>query len=154
MESSTGDTERAMSEENVEAVRKAYAIMAEVEGPAAQRGDYDDIYLDYFTDDLEVVLPPIYPDADPVYVGLDGYKRWLRQMDEAFDHWGFEPERFLDAGSQGVLVYVRTSATAKHGGVAVTIPAAHVCTVRNGRIARVVVFLDRAQALEAAGLPE
>jgi ketosteroid isomerase-like protein len=26
--------------------------------------------------------------------------------------------------------------------------------VRNGRIARVVVFLDRAQALEAAGLPE
>jgi ketosteroid isomerase-like protein len=143
-----------MSEENVDAVRKAYGIMAEVEGSAALRGDYDDIYLDYFTDDVEVVPPPIYPDAEPVYVGLDGFKRWLQQIDEAFDHWGFEPERFLDAGPRGVLVYVRTSATAKHGGVAVTVPAAHLCSVRNGRIARLVVFLDRAQALEAAGLSE
>jgi ketosteroid isomerase-like protein len=143
-----------MSEENVEAVRKAYVLIAEVEGPAILRGDFDDIYSEYLTDDLEVVPPPIYPDADPVYVGLNGYKRWLRQMDDAFDHWGFEAERFLDAGPRGVLVYVRTSATAKHGGVAVTIPAAHLCTLRDGRIARLVVFLDRAQALEAAGLSE
>jgi ketosteroid isomerase-like protein len=49
-------------------------------------------------------------------------------------------------------VYVRTSGTAKQSGAAVEIPAAHVITLRDGRIVRIQVFLDRAEALEAAGL--
>ena len=79
--------------------------------------------------------------------------RWFRQMDEIWDDWRVEPESFFDAGAQ-VVVFVRVSGTAKQSGAALAISAAHVLTLRDGRIARTDVFLDRAEALEAAGLRE
>ena len=74
-------------------------------------------------------------------------------MDEIWDDWLTEPERFLDAGSQ-VVAFVRVSGTAKQSGAALAISAAHVLTLRDGRVARTEVFLDHREALEAAGLRE
>jgi len=140
-----------VSRENVEIVRGAYAIFGDL--GAARRGDYDEELPAYFSEDAELVPPPIYPDVESVYVGIEGWRRWLAQIDEVFDDWGFEPEEFIDAGSR-VIVLVRTSGTAKQSGAAVTIPAAHVLTLRDARIVRLEVFLDRREALEAAGLSE
>jgi ketosteroid isomerase-like protein len=140
-----------MSQENVEIVRGAYEALGDM--PGVRRGDYDEGYREYFAHDFELVPPPIYPDAEPVYVGLEGWKRWLSQLDDVFDDWGFEVERHIDAGNQ-VVVLARTSGTAKQSGASVTIPVAHLHTLRDARIVRVEVFLDRAQALEAAGLSE
>jgi ketosteroid isomerase-like protein len=140
-----------VSRENVEIVRGAYALLSDL--PGARRGEHDDDFLDYFTEDAELVPPPIYPDVESVYVGREGWKRWLEQIDDVFDDWGFEAEEFLDAGSR-VVVLVRTSGTAKQSGAAVTIPAAHLHTLRDARIVRLEVFLDRREALEAAGLSE
>ena len=75
------------------------------------------------------------------------------QIEEVWDDWSFEAERFFDAGTQ-VVVFVRVSAAAKQSGAAPAISAAHVVTIRNDRIARMDVFLDRVEALEAAGLSE
>ena len=44
--------------------------------------------------------------------------------------------------------------TAKQSGAGLAISAAHVLTLRDGRIARTDVFLDRADALEVAGMSE
>jgi ketosteroid isomerase-like protein len=140
-----------MSQENIEIVRRAYALLGDLSG--ARRGDFDDLFLDYFSDDAELVPPRIYPDVEPVYVGLEAWKRWLRQIDDVFDDWGFEAENFRDAGGQ-VVVLVRTSGTAKQSGAAVTIPAAHVHTLRDARVVRLEVFLDRREAFKAAGLSE
>ena len=138
-----------MSADNVEIVRRAYAHLSDLD--AFRRGERDDALLSLFADDAELLPPQIYPDTEAVYVGLEGWKRWLELIDEVFEEWGFEAEEFADAGHQ-VVVLVRTSGTAKQSGAAVTIPVAHVHTLRDGRIVRVEVFLDRRDALGAAGL--
>jgi hypothetical protein len=53
-------------------------------------------------------------------------------MDEIWDDFRVEPERFLGAGDQ-VPVFVQTSGTGKQSGAAVVITAAHLYTLRDGR---------------------
>jgi ketosteroid isomerase-like protein len=72
---------------------------------------------------------------------------------DAFEYVHQVPERFVDCGEQ-VLVFVRTEARARTAGLEVDEPWAHLVTVRNGKIARVKQFRNRAEALEAAGLEE
>jgi hypothetical protein len=78
---------------------------------------------------------------------------WERLIDEIWIDWGFEAERFFDAGDQ-VAVFVRTSGTAKQSGAPVEIAVVHVLTLNDGRVTRTQVFLNRQEALEAAGLRE
>ena len=79
--------------------------------------------------------------------------QWERLIDEIWIDWDFEAERFFDAGNQ-VAVFVRTSGTAKQSGAAVEISVAHVLTLRDGRVTRTEVFLDRHEALDAVELRE
>ena len=140
-----------MSQENVEIARRLYSIAPDAAGVV--RGDYDDVFLDYFHPDYELVPPLAYPDTESSYRGQEGMRRWYRQIDEIWDDWRFDAERFFDAGTQ-VVVFVRVSGTARQSGAALAISAAHVVTLRNGRITRAEVFLDRSEALEAAGVRE
>jgi ketosteroid isomerase-like protein len=140
-----------MSQENVEIVRRLYSLLPDAAGVV--RGDYDEVFLDYFHPDVKLVPPSAYPDSESSYRGQEGMRRWFRQMEEIWNDWRFEAERFFDAGAQ-VVVFVRVSGTAKQSGAALAISAGHVVTLRNGRVARADVFLDRSEALEAAGLRE
>jgi ketosteroid isomerase-like protein len=140
-----------MSEENVEVVRRLYSLAPDAAGVV--RGDYDDVFVDYFDPDFELVPPSTYPDTESSYRGQEGVRRWFQQLEEVWDDWRTESERFFDAGSQ-VVVFVRVSGTAKQSGAALAISAAHVLTLRDGRVTRTDVFLDRSEALEAAGLSE
>jgi ketosteroid isomerase-like protein len=140
-----------MSQENVEIVRRVYSFHPDAAGVV--RGDFDQVFLDYFHPDFELVAPSAYPDIEPVYRGQEGVRRWFGQLDEIWDDWRFAAERFFDADSR-VVVFVRVSGTAKHSGAALAISAAHILTLRSGRITRGDVFLDRSEALEAAGLRE
>jgi len=140
-----------MSEANVEIVRRAYSLAKESEtyGFLADQ----DLYDEYFHPDAEVVPPTIYPDTEASYSGFDGFNRFQRQLDEIWDDWRFEAERFFDAGDR-VLVFARTSGTGKQSGAAVVTSAAHLYTLRDGRATRLEIFLDRREALEAVGLEE
>jgi ketosteroid isomerase-like protein len=140
-----------MSQENVELVRRVYSLRADAAGIA--RGDYDDVFRDYFDPEYEIVPPFAYPDAESSYRGREALRHWFRQMDEIWSDFRVEPERFFDAGAQ-VVVFVRVTGTAKRSGAAPGTSAAHVQTLRDGRITRTDIFLDRAEALEAAGLRE
>ncbi len=51
-------------------------------------------------------------------------------------------------------MFLRVSGSAKQSGAAVEISNAHVLTLRDGRVMRLEVFLNRAEALEAVGLSE
>jgi ketosteroid isomerase-like protein len=141
-----------MSQENVELVRRLYSLRPDAAGFV--RGEFDDVFLDYFHPDFELMPPSSYPDTyESAYRGLEGAHRWFRQMDEIWDDWRFEAERFFDAGNR-VVVFVRVSGSAKQSGAALAISTAHVLTLRDGRVTRTDVFLDRLEALEAVGLPE
>jgi ketosteroid isomerase-like protein len=64
-----------------------------------------------------------------------------------------EPERFFERADQ-VVVFVRIRGRGKGSGVEIENRAAHVGTVRSGKVVRLVVYPERAQALEAGGLSE
>ncbi len=140
-----------MSLENVEVVRRIYALLTD--RGAWRRGEYDHVFLEHCSADYELIPPPIYPDAATSYRGLEGVHRWQRLMDEIWVDWDFDAERFFDAGDQ-VAVFVRTSGIARQSGAPVEISVAHVSTLHEGRVTRTEVFLDRQEALEALGLRE
>lgn len=130
-----------MSGRNLERVRRAYA---EPDPLAALAEDA--------AHDVELDLTAVYPDR-PV----------LRGMAEAYrfretSPWGasqrFEAERFFEVDDERVLVFVRGTATGRESGVPVEVLAAHEFTFRDGLLVRFKVYLDRAEALEAAGLLE
>jgi ketosteroid isomerase-like protein len=62
-------------------------------------------------------------------------------------------EELIDAGEQVISVVTR-HARGRASGVEVERPFALLWTLREGKVIRVVWFLDRAEALEAAGLSE
>jgi ketosteroid isomerase-like protein len=140
-----------MSQENVEVVRRLYSLLTD--RGAWRRREYDDVFLEYCSADYELIPPPAYPDAAKAYRGLEGVHQWERLIDEIWIDWDFEAERFFDAGDQ-VAVFVRTSGTARQSGAPVEISVAHILTLKDGRVTRTEVFLNRQEALEAVGLPE
>ena len=63
-------------------------------------------------------------------------------------------QRLTDLGSGAVLVIVAEEGRGKSSGVPVRQSFAVLYTVIDGRIARLTVFPDEEQALEAVGLSE
>lgn len=139
-----------MSQDNLDIMRRAYSLAKESETYGFLAADQD-LYDEYFHPDAELVPPAIYPDTEPTYSGFDGFNRFQRQLDEIWDDWRFEAERFFDAGDQ-VVVFVRISGTGKQSGAAVAISTAHLFSLRDGRATRFEIFLDRHEALKAVGL--
>jgi ketosteroid isomerase-like protein len=86
-------------------------------------------------------------------VGLDEANRWLAQWVDAFENWSLDIEEVFD-GEDRVVTFVRQHAKARHGGPDVEMRFAQVWTFRDGLIARMDMYADRARALEAAGLRE
>ena len=68
--SQSGDTAEAMSQENVEIVRRLYSLAPDA--AAVVRGDYDEVFLDYFHPDFELVPPTAYPDTESSYRARKG----------------------------------------------------------------------------------
>ncbi len=85
--------------------------------------------------------------------GHDGIARFIRNQMEAFDELHVEPLEFIDAGER-VVVPIRFGGKARYTGMDVTFAVVHIATLRGGKVARLDMFRDRAEALEAAGLSE
>ena len=140
-----------MSQENVEIVHRSYRFLGELrEGkPYA----LEDAFRECFDEGLEVRIPDAYPEGAQVFRGRGGLKRWVASTNEIWEEWRFEPERFLDAGDR-VVVLVRVVARGGSSGVSLDRETAHLWTLRDRRVTRCEVYLDRSQALEAVGLRE
>jgi ketosteroid isomerase-like protein len=137
-----------MSQENVEIVRRVY--------DAAARGDaatvlalYDpDIELDA----SQLGVAGIAGGDETVYRGHDGLRRFFRGWHEAWTNIEYDFEELIDAGDEHVIAVVTRHARGRASGVEVERPFALVWTLRGDKVARVVWFLSRAEALEAVGL--
>jgi len=103
-------------------------------------------------DDFEYVTSPNVPDAGS-YRG-EAARRWLRGWVESFEGHTIEATEILDAPGDKVLVAVFQRGHPRGSQTTLEGRWWQVVTVRGGELARAETFLERAQALEAAGLRE
>ena len=129
-----------MSQENVEVVRRVYE--------AAGNRDTETVFDLY---DPEVVLDAsrLGMFAEP-YHGHDGLRSMFRHWHDAWGEIEYSYDELLDAGDQVISVVTR-HARGRGSGAEVDRHFALLWSVNNGRVVRVVWYLSRAEALEAAG---
>jgi ketosteroid isomerase-like protein len=133
-----------MSQENVELVRQGYDTM--------NRGDLEGV-LDLFTADFEFHTAQLFPDAEPVYRGREGFRRFWSGFREPWETLLLEVERIEPIGDDRVLALLRFHGRARDG-LDVMLVYAHLLTIEGGMVSRMVGFADWQQALEAACLRE
>jgi ketosteroid isomerase-like protein len=137
-----------MSKENVEIVRRVYGATARRDSEAV---------LALYDPKVEWVTsqdPPMRTMFGAgTYRGHDGLRRFFHEWHEAWDDIANDPEELVDAGDS-VVVVVTDRARGRASGAEVARTHASVWTVKRGKIVRVAWFPTRAEAIEAAGLPE
>ena len=130
-----------MSEENVEVVRKA--IDYEYYG-VGDRAEAEAIF------DPQVVLNPI--DEGPSS-GFDAMRSDMERWASAFDELTVTVEEIIDAGDQ-VVVVTHHEGRGRESGVEVDTRFYEVYSLRDSKVSRVDEYIERAEALAAAGLRE
>jgi ketosteroid isomerase-like protein len=135
-----------MSEQNVEIVRAAWE--------AWERRDMEALFGFY---DPEIVWDHTgYPASElaALYHGHDGVRRFFREWITPFESYYAHAEEIIDAGD-AVLVRCRQGGRGKQSAVEVEMPPYwQAYRLRDGRIARIEVYADHAEALKAVGLEE
>jgi hypothetical protein len=163
------DTARAMSQENVEIVRRLYpgtvdlvATLADPGRVEATRAVFEPlVHPDFETVAVAGQVPLSHAGAEfpegssrPTYYGLDGFVAAFLDWLSAWESWAVTATDFIDVDENRVLVLLDVRARSKTHQVEMPIDAANLLTLRDGRVARLELFFERAQALEAAGLSE
>jgi ketosteroid isomerase-like protein len=130
-----------MSQENLEAVKRAYA--------ALNRGD------------LPTVLGLCHPDVvfdntnaafdGAVYRGHEGIVEYFSLAREMWDSQRFELQEAIPFGEDQVVVLQRTVSVGRDG-VETIARNANVFTLKQGKASHIKAFQTRADALEAVGL--
>ncbi|HEY2600523.1 MAG TPA: nuclear transport factor 2 family protein [Thermoleophilaceae bacterium] len=136
-----------MSLENIETLRRLYRLM-NTRFAELKAGDLDE-FLEYF--DPEVVIEAVDAPDPATYEGHDGVRRWFADALGVWDSVHVEPEEFLQS-EDWTVVQLRTTVRGESSGVEIEILLTAVHRFRNGLIFRDRIYLDHAQALEAAGL--
>ena len=132
-----------MSQENVEIMRRGWE--------AYEGGDLSGVIALLSPEMVTYVAPPI-PVAG-TYRGPEGFLQVTIDWAEGFDDLVITGEEFIDAGEQVVVRSLHKSRGAASGAPVET-DVWYVFTIRAEKAARVDVFNDRIEALEAAGLSE
>jgi ketosteroid isomerase-like protein len=130
-------TDRAMSSENVEVVRRIYA--AWTEGTSA-RG--------FMTTDIEYVNPP-----DAVETGTLYGPESFGLIRDAYDDVEVRPDRFIDAGDE-VVVVATVTGIGRGGRIPVERQQGYVWTVKDGKAIRFRWFNDPRLAFAAVGIEQ
>jgi uncharacterized protein len=131
-----------MSQENVEAVRRAY-----------------DHFNKTYEPSYELIAPDIawhtavdLPDTG-THRGHDGVARLFSEWAASFDDFRADPHELIDAGEY-VVVWCTLRGRARDSGGSVELPEAHVWKFHEGKAVEVREYRTRDEALQAAGLSE
>jgi ketosteroid isomerase-like protein len=130
-----------MSQANVEAAERIYA--------ARLRGDVETLLAE-LDPDVEW-YPHLAALGGRAVRGHDGVRDYLASLGEEWEDFRQEPEQLLDAGDE-VVVFLNTYGRGRASGVEIELQVAHVLGFRNGKCVKNVTYLDREEALSAAGL--
>jgi ketosteroid isomerase-like protein len=141
------DAERAMSQENVELIRRVFETFNRG-GPEAV------INAGFWSAGVVWDFSPSGIPGLGVYRGHDEARSffehdWFGTF--PFEEWEIEAEEMIDHGDQ-VIVMARQRGRGASSGAAVELEFAQNFTLRDRQIVQVETYVDRARALEAAGL--
>jgi ketosteroid isomerase-like protein len=152
-----------MSQENVDVVKRAQPLgintgvdMAKLFrastalDPAAMGVDVTAFESDF---EVEFIASQAGMAIRPSSRGFEGFAEGWRDWLEPWESYYNEVEEYIDAGNE-VVSLVRVQAKTARDAVPVEHRPAAVWSVREGRIFRVRFYLDRDEALQAAGLSE
>ena len=145
-----------MSQEEVELVRRLYEDGGPIAlplSPAEERVLLDRMFSEYYVEQVEVRMPPDYPEGEQLLYGRRGMERLLAMLRDSWTVFRFETERFIDAGDR-VAVFIRVVAEGGVSGLPTERRTAHVWTVQDGRLASIQIYRDRDDALEALSLTD
>jgi ketosteroid isomerase-like protein len=137
-----------MSQENVETVARLYdEFLAKPERLASAE------QFAFFDPAVEIHQSESLLGTQGTFHGYEGLRGAGREVFATFRDAHYVPSRLVDAGDQ-VVATVEFRGIGKESGVRVSETVAHVWTLEGGRIKAWHVYLDPAEALEAAGLSE
>ena len=129
-----------MSATDVETIRDGIA--------ALNRGDADGIAA---TLDPDVELVPLRAVLDgSVYRGHEGMRRWLADIAEDWTEYELTLEDVRELWPGRVLVLATMRMRGRASGVTLDSPAAWLCDMRAGKVARIRFFADSEAALAAS----
>jgi ketosteroid isomerase-like protein len=116
----------------------------------------------YNSRDIEGVLEVVDPDIEfrSIFVevssqfrGHEGLRTYFRELDEAYDDFRVMTSEVFDAGA-GVLVSATAHWRGKASGVEGRTPLYVAYWLRAGKIFRLEVFIERAEAFASVGLAD
>ena len=134
-----------MSQENVEVVKRAVAAV----------NDRDvESYLACCTADIRMENPVMA--IEGAYEGSDGIRRFFADVLDTGPDFRVTIESLESIGTDRVLGFMRLNMSGRTSGIILgsDMPSANLYDFTDGKIKRVRIFLDRQEALEAAGLSE
>jgi ketosteroid isomerase-like protein len=118
---------------------------------AAERGDWDTTMAAY---DPAVELDQSrFPDGG-IYSGREGVRKFFEEWFGAWEELRVESQGVVAVPDGRVISLIRISGRGKESGVEVTMEAADVFTLRDGKVIQMTGYPERAEALEAVGLSE
>ena len=132
-----------MPSSNVDLIQNSYEAFA--------RGGIDE-YLAFIDPNVNWRAMEGAPDDVGEMDGREAVSRYLREWDDMFEGLFAEAEELIDAGPDRVVAVVHIGGRAKASGAEVDMRYAVLYTLRDGKIVRGREYVDRAQALEAAGV--
>ena len=132
-----------MSRENVEVVRRMYAL--------ANRGNIEGLGA-LVAPDIECFPAPDEPDSKP-FRGREAFIEYARGWLEVFEQYVMEPSEYVDLGEH-VVVVGRVTARGRGSGAETTGEDAWVYRLRDGQVTEYRECGTKARALEAVGLRE
>jgi ketosteroid isomerase-like protein len=145
-----------MSSANVELVRKLQPdgldlVEAFSEGATSMMSEEQ---AALFTDDFKVSFSSHLMGREGGFEGSgpEGLNTMWREWLTPWESYRLDVEEFIDAGD-AVVVYVRIQARTERDGVLMHHAPAAVWSIRDGLVSAITFYLDRNEALEAAGLP-
>jgi uncharacterized protein len=134
-------TEERISQGNVELVLGGYARYNAGERTVGARFWHEDAEYRSAREDPE----------SATYRGIDAIRQQFDRWHEAYPDLRAEVQQ-VKANGAHVFLWVRLTGHGAASGVPIDMQMAHVCTVRDGKVARLAEYLDRAEALAAVGL--
>jgi ketosteroid isomerase-like protein len=134
-----------MSQENVESIRQAV--------DAFNRGDAD-TFVALASPEVEWEDAMFWSGVTRTYRGRDELRGWFNEVGEAWESIHIEIEEITEAPDNSVFFGISMTARGKGSGVETEGRAWQLNRFADGKTVTRQVFLDRTEALEAAGLSE
>ena len=153
-----------MSEENVEIVRQIpwnvdmVPVFTDPELLEATRRVFEpmvDPDVEVVADRTAAPMGDFGPGSAPgTATGIDGFIRFWGEWLSAWESWVTDQPDFIEVDEDRVLVIGEIRARSKTHQVEMSLVGGNLITLRDGLVVRMELFMDRAKALEAAGLSE